>query len=244
MTERALPAWIRTRSGLRLPRAPHVGVSVDVGPAVIANRSGGSPPLMKPGGTGFIITPSDVERYIGLLDPLIKSLDDDIGANLVYADPGDLDTAAKEGGSIWWPGKDTSAPSDGSDLATDISAQAAALRARAAGRSAAQVAREIAFSKEWRAFFDKWPKDKTCGVSDGCYFKSDMWNKIEADDVAFQGFHNNYAAMGYTPTLALPPSPPASPGFNWTALLWIAGIGVTGYALSQVWHLLPARRIA
>lgn len=224
MSERALPVWVQHRA-----HASRVGVSVDVGPS-LPSGGGGSPPLMKPGGTGAVITESDVERYIGLLDPLIRSLGNDIEANLVYYDPAYLDDVAKALDVAY-----------AHEQAQETRDEAAMLRKRAASRSPEKVAREIAFSKEWHAFTPKWTKDKTCGVSDGCIWQSDRWNKIESDDVAFQGYHRNYQAMGYTPTLGLPPPPSSPGGFPWTALLWITAIGVGGYFLAQVWHFLPAR---
>jgi hypothetical protein len=215
----ALPQWVR--NGVRGTR---VGVAVDLTPKPTATVS----PLLKPGGTGAVITQSDVERYIGLLDPLILSLDNDIYANLVYDDPATLRGKA-----------DLITSSTLAPVRDGLLAEATKMESRASGRTAARVAREIAFSQGWREFYSRWPKDKDCGVTDGCTFQSDRWNKIEADDVQFQGFYNDYAAMGYKPTRSLP-TPPSS-GFSWTIVIWIAGLGVAGYVLSQLWHFLPAR---
>jgi hypothetical protein len=202
-----VPAFVPART----PARTSVGVSVDVGPK--AAPTDGFTPIAEKGGTGLVTTEADVERYIGLLEPLLESLDRDVRRYLVWNDPKVLAAAAKSFAKTW------------PDKAAELQADADELAARAAPRPAEQVKREIAFSADWRKFFEKWPYDKS---EKGCTFQACRWDRIEGDDLQYQAFHRDFEGFGYTATRKVPPhkGPSATP-WGWIAFgVILLGVGI------------------
>jgi hypothetical protein len=117
------------------------------------------------------------------LNDAVDSLESTAHANIVYKNPDELHAAAKA--TSWSP-----------DLAARLEAEAVKLDARVKTRSLEQTNKEIAWSRDWNAFYQEW-KNALAGEDLGVVVDhTGVFNSFESQ---FDDLYARYGKLGYVP---------------------------------------------
>lgn len=117
------------------------------------------------------------------LNDAIDSLESTAHSNIVYKNPDELHAAAKA--TSWSP-----------DLADRLEAEAVKLDARVKTRSLEQVNKELAWSRDWNAFYQEW---KNALANQDLGVVVDHTSVFNAFESRFDRLYDLYAKLGYVP---------------------------------------------
>lgn len=148
----------------------------------LVHRTPGPPPTTARAGAPLIFHSGDeVSAYAQRIDIAIEALYQDMRRKIVYATPGALRATGDHLPETPFKANAKAA----------LYAEAATMQAREAGRSPEQIAKEVAFGRDYVPFYSNW-KQWLHDHQSGWTLYASMWDSIEVYDSQYHVFYNRF----------------------------------------------------
>lgn len=234
--------WVEAKINARRTRKAGA-----VGAITLPGSKAKDPKPLRP--TPNVITATNLNEYVDLIEPLIDSLNEDVHS---YIPTGDSAKLLAEAAAYDLVAEKLEGVGE---FSGEYRARAEAKRklAKAATPPADQLERNLAFVAEWDAFYKRWThnaevmrakmKEIPFALTTGA-----DWTTMQGYDLEYQRLSTRYEAMGFPLTMRIPPNAPDIPNLIPWWLPYLAGAAIVTVALVYagpiIIRLLPAAKAA